>query len=82
MHSSQKNQALEDQPEQQQQITDPENVLDSDNPLEMDVQGTLPASNSNQFISEVEVVTVDDKDMSCQMQVEAGGIGVIIPPES
>ena len=76
-----KNQALDDQLEQNQQITDPETVLDSNNPPEMDVQGTLAASNSNQFISEVEVVSVDDKCMSCQMQVEAGGIGVIIPPE-
>ena len=40
------------------------------------------ASNaSEQFISQIEVVTLDEKDMSCQMEVEAGGIGLIIPPE-
>ena len=39
------------------------------------------STGSEQFISQVEVVSLNDADMSCQMEVEAGGIGLIIPPE-
>jgi len=39
------------------------------------------STGSEQFISQVEVVTLNETDMSCQMEVEAGGIGLIIPPE-
>ena len=46
----------------------------------MDID-TNAAEQQYRYISEVEVIDIDDMDQSCQMTVEAGGIGLIIPLE-
>jgi len=49
----------------------------------MDIEDNQPSAlqESYTFVSELEVVEVDESDNSCRMQVESGAIGVIIPPE-
>ena len=59
------------------------NIAKKNERVNMDIQDNQPSAlqESYTFVSEVEVVEVDESDNSCLMQVESGAIGVIIPPE-
>jgi len=59
------------------------NIAKKNERVNMDIQDNQPSvlQESYTFVSEVEVVEVDESDNSCLMQVESGAIGVIIPPE-
>ena len=54
------------------------NIAKKNETVNMDIQDNLPSGNqeSYRFVSEVEVVEVDETDNSCLMQVESGAIGI------